>query len=124
MSQLAAPRTRDFDTVTLPDLLTMDLDAADFGVVLMDRDNQVVFYNRAESQAAGLPVEQVVGRRFFRDVAPCMNNAMVAGVFAQSGPVDHTLDYVLTLRMRMQPVRLRLLAAPGVDRRALLVDWV
>lgn len=46
-----------------------------------------------------------------------MNNFMVAHRFeeaAENGlPLDATIDYVLTLRMRPQRVQLRLLARPG-----------
>ena len=55
-----------------------------------------------------------------------MNNFMVAQRFADalaSGTtLDAAIDYVLTLRMRPVKVKLRLLAAPGVAIRYVLVQ--
>ena len=102
------------------------LDALDFGVIGMDSLGQVQRYNRFESQAAGLSRERVVGQPLFTVVAPCMNNFMVAQRFedaeAAQQPLDDTIPYVLTLRMRPAKVRLRLLYQPGMAQRFVLVD--
>ncbi|WP_345815384.1 hypothetical protein AAGS40_23670 [Paraburkholderia sp. PREW-6R] len=53
-----------------------------------------------------------------------MNNFMVAQRFedeAEAG-LDAIVDYVLTLRMRPTPVRLRLLAGAGSAARFVLVE--
>ena len=103
-----------------------DLDALDFGVIGIDESGVVVRYNSFESQAAGLSSQRVLGHPLFTVVAPCMNNFMVAQRFedalAVGGPLDATLDYVLTLRMRPVKVKLRLLAAPGGTTRYVLVQ--
>jgi photoactive yellow protein len=87
------------------------LDSLDFGVIRMDRATRVLAYNRVEVQATGLSATRVVGRRFFADVAPCMNNPTVAGRFVHQPELDEMLDYVLALRLKPVPVRLRLLAS-------------
>jgi photoactive yellow protein len=48
-----------------------DLDALPFGAIVVDRTGTILEYNAYESQLSGLPPERVVGRNFFRDVAPC-----------------------------------------------------
>ncbi len=100
------------------------LDELDFGVIGFDADERVDAYNRFESEAAGLARATVVGRLLFDEVAPCMNNFMVAQRFVDAAdaglPLDATIDYVLTLRMRPVRVALRLLATPG-GRRYVLV---
>jgi hypothetical protein len=62
----------------------------------------------------------------FTNVAPCLNNFMVAQRFEdaqdEGSALDDTIDYVLTLRMRPVKVKLRLLAAPGSDKRYVLVQ--
>jgi photoactive yellow protein len=110
----------------LAQLATDDLDRLDFGVIGFDRDSNVCQYNRTESDAAGLTPPRVLGQPLFTNVAPCMNNFMVAQRFEDAeddGTVlDATIDYVLTLRMRPVKVALRLLAAPGSAIRYVLVQ--
>jgi photoactive yellow protein len=102
------------------------LDALDFGVIGMDSLGRVQRYNRFESEAAGLSRERVIGHPLFTVVAPCMNNFMVAQRFEDAElehtPLDDTIPYVLTLRMRPVKVRLRLLYRPGMAQRFVLVD--
>jgi photoactive yellow protein len=103
-----------------------ELDGLDFGVLGFDAQTLVRRYNAFEAKASGLSPHRVVGQPLFTVVAPCMNNFMVAQRFedaAASGvPLDATINYVLTLRMRPVKVNLRLLAAPGIALRYLLVN--
>lgn len=48
-----------------------ELDALAFGVVTLDHRGRVIEYNDTESRLAGVPKEQVIGRNFFTDIAPC-----------------------------------------------------
>jgi photoactive yellow protein len=102
-----------------------DVDHLAFGVIGFDADCLVRVYNRVESAAAGLQPDRVLGHHLFESVAPCMNNFLVAQRFedaaAQAEPLDDTIPYVLTLRMRPTPVKLRLLAQPGMRYRYVLV---
>lgn len=98
-----------------------DLDGLEFGVVKLDRGGRVLAYNRYESDAAGLSRDRVIGRHFFAEVGPCMDNALVAGRFEGDGELDLELDYVFALRLRPEPVRLRLLQSAAAAERYLLV---
>ena len=51
-----------------------------------------------------------------------MNNFMVAQRLEDEPELDAIVPYVLTLRMRPTPVRLRLLASPAASRRYLLIE--
>jgi photoactive yellow protein len=110
----------------LAQLADGDLDRLAFGVIGFDSDTNVCQYNRTESEAAGLTPPRVLGQPLFTNVAPCMNNFMVAQRFEDAqddGTVlDDTIDYVLTLRMRPVKVALRLLAAPDCAIRYVLVQ--
>ena len=103
------------------------LDQLPLGVIAFDRsaDARVVRYNVAESRFSGLSTDRVIGQPLFELVAPCMNNYLVAQRFddtlADQTPLDETLDYVFTLRMRPTPVVLRLLFAPDVALRYVVV---
>ena len=102
--------------------LREDLDELTFGVVEMNDACEVLRYNIAESKASGLSAERVIGRHFFREVAPCTNNARVAGRFAQA-TLDDTIAYTFALRMKPVPVTLRMLRQADSDRMYLLVSW-
>jgi photoactive yellow protein len=115
----------DFDDpALLTRLETADPDAFEelpFGLITMDRSGIVTGYNTSESRFSGLRPERVVGRDLFVDVAPCINNFMVAERYWSEVSLDEQLDYVFTFRMRPAPVRLRLLAAAGSDRQYLAI---
>ena len=113
----------------LQDLATAPADTLDslaFGVIGFDAQCQVRQYNAFESQAAGLSPQRVLGQPLFTNVAPCMNNFMVAQRFedaaAAGESLDATIDYVLTLRMRPVKVKLRLLADPAQAVRYVLIQ--
>jgi photoactive yellow protein len=95
------------------------LDALPFGTVGLDADCAVQAYNATEARLAGLSGDRVLGRHFFHDVAPCMNNHLVAERLADTGELDETIPYVLTFRMRPTPVRLRL-----VRRAGAALSWI
>ena len=115
----------EFETVTLATLATLDedrLDTLPFGVVGLSPGSMVEVYNATESKLAGLPRDSVLGTHYFAVTAQCMNNFMVAQRLDDEAEIDATIDYVLTLRMRPTPVRLRLLKAAGVERRFILIQ--
>jgi photoactive yellow protein len=119
-----------FDTPNLAEQLDQctpeQLDALGFGVIGFGADTSVTLYNAFESQAAGLSPQRVLGQPLFTNVAPCMNNFMVAQRFEDAqednSVLDDTIDYVLTLRMRPVKVALRLLSNPGGASRYVLVQ--
>lgn len=126
---MSAPQLIRFDSpALLPSLCAASdgtLDELEFGTIGFDAEGIVRRYNRFESEAAGLSLARVVGHPLFTDVAPCMNNFLVAERFheamEQKAALDESLPYVLTLRMRPTKVRLRLLADPGERLRFVLV---
>ena len=119
-----------FDDRGLAELLDAcnqeQLDALGFGVIGFDADSIVRRYNACESQAAGLSPQRVIGEPLFTNVAPCLNNFMVAQRFEDAAldasELDDTIDYVLTLRMRPIKVKLRLLASAAGSSRYVLVQ--
>jgi photoactive yellow protein len=114
-----------FETVRLAELQTMRADACDrlpFGVVGLDAAGITKVYNATEARMAGLDPKRVLGVSFFDAVAQCMNNFMVAQRFEDEPELDAIIPYVLTLRMRPTPVRLRLLASRSAPIRFILVQ--
>lgn len=106
-------------------LISLDeeaLDDLDFGILGLDPEGIITVYNRHEERSSGLSRERVIGRHCFHDVAPCMNNFMVAERVDHERPLDVVIPYVLTFRMRPTNVRLRLLCAADVSQRWILIS--
>jgi photoactive yellow protein len=55
----------------LSDLAPQLFEALPFGGIQLAGDGTILAYNRAESALSGLAPEAVIGKNFFRDVAPC-----------------------------------------------------
>src|SRR5476651_231206 len=77
-------------------LLKTLFDALPVGIVVLDRHGDVVVYNREEERLARRSRERVIGRRFFRDVAPCMNVKELGLLFEGKigrEPIDVGIDF-------------------------------
>src|SRR5271154_4129554 len=59
------------------------LDALPFGAIQLTGDGVITGYSRGESALSGLAAKQVIGKHFFRDVAPCASVKEFAGKFAE-----------------------------------------
>lgn len=110
----------------LETLTPEQLDALPFGVIGFDDQGLVVRYNAYESGAAQFAAAEVLGQHVFIELAPCLNNYLIAGRFEEAlergEPLDELLPYVLTFRMRPTRVRMRLLARPGSTVRFMLIE--
>jgi photoactive yellow protein len=75
-----------------------ELDQLPFGAIVIDRAGIVVKYNAYESQLSGMSRERVIGRHFFREIAPCAAVAAFEGrlhtFVDESAPVSTTFTYV------------------------------
>jgi photoactive yellow protein len=115
-----------FEKITISTLASMPnerLDMLAYGVIGLDTEGIVLTYSATEARKAGLDREAVLGRSFFEEVGQCMNNFMVAQRFEDETFLDENIPYVLTLRMRPTPVRLRILAAPTERLNYILIQW-
>ncbi len=95
-----------------------ELNALDFGVVRVDNQGKILFYNRYESDLAGISPAEATGKNFFYDVAPCTNNRLFLGSF-QQGVRDAALHilffYTFTYRMKPTYVKVVLLKTKPDD---------
>jgi photoactive yellow protein len=100
------------------------LDGLPFGVMGFDSEGHVSCYNNHEAVASGFSPESVLGQHLFIELAPCLNNYLIAGRFEEAqlrgDSLDEVVPYVLTFRMRPTRARLRLLARPGHALRYVL----
>ena len=117
--------TPSFDSPDLPRWLETatndDLDSLPFGLIALNPDASVAWYNKVEARLSGLTPSRMLGRQFFTSVAPCTNNFMVAHRFETEPELDASIDYVFTVRLAPLKVRLRLLKRQGGTRWFLAV---
>ncbi|QDU84479.1 Photoactive yellow protein [Planctomycetes bacterium Pla163] len=95
----------------LADMSDAELDELEFGVVKIDDHGFVESYNRYESRLTGLASEDAIGRHFFRDIAPCTNNALFRGLFERGlaeNRLNHLFPYTFTYRMQPTNVKVHL----------------
>jgi photoactive yellow protein len=87
------------------------LDDAPFGIVQVDDDGVVQFYNQYESRLAEVDPEEAVGRNFFTQLAPCSSNRLFHGRFKKGmrkGMLDERFSYTFTYKMSPTLVQVRM----------------
>lgn len=103
-----------------------ELDGLPYGAILLDSAGSIVAYNDTESRMARLPVEAVIGRNFFTEVAPCTRVKDFEGRFrtlaAGEGPGLATFDFTFPFPFGAQRVAVLLTRgqSPGTVLMALL----
>ena len=111
----------DLDNV-MTKLSSAQIDGLAFGAIQLDRKGTVLTYNMTESAITGRRPEDVLGRNFFDEIAPCCNKAGFRGVFdagVARGDLSATFDYTFDYRMNPTQVRVQM-------KKALVGDtyWV
>jgi photoactive yellow protein len=79
------------------------LNNVSFGIIQIDDEGVVQFFNKYESKLSGVPPEEALGRNFFTQVAPCTNNRLFWGRFkrgVRQGSLDEMFTYTYTYKMR------------------------
>lgn len=67
-----AGREPDVDAVErIASMTRQEVDELPYGFVVLDAEGTILLYNRYEARLARLSADRVVGRNFFREVAPC-----------------------------------------------------
>ncbi|WP_298956228.1 histidine kinase dimerization/phosphoacceptor domain -containing protein [uncultured Methylobacterium sp.] len=102
------------------DALTPDqIDDLDQGVIQLDPEGTILIYNRAESRFSGRTPERVIGRNFFRDVAPCTRLPHFYGRFrdgVRRGALDETFTFVYGFDPKPMRMRITLCRSGRADR--------
>ena len=79
-----------------------ELDQLPFGAIRLDREGKILSFNQAEVDLSGRKKENVLGKNFFTDVAPCTNVQEFAGKFregVQAGRLHTVFPYVFDYKM-------------------------
>ena len=94
------------------------IDQLAFGAVQLDASGKVLTYNAAEAGITGRAAKDVIGKNFFRDVAPCTNSPTFKGVFDQGVQADNLntmFEYVFDYKMSPTKVKIHMKKAVAGD---------
>lgn len=105
--------TPDFDTPDLAHAVERmapeQVDVLPFGAIRLDAAGEVTFYSDRERRQSGYRKE-AIGRRFFTEMAPCMDNPAFRGRIDQAlarGKLDIAFDYIADLPSGARGVEIR-----------------
>lgn len=116
--------------VTYADLERIDaytqeeVDALPFGAIQLNREGIILKYNLYEGKLAGRDPQEVIGRNFFTEIAPCTNIQEFAGRFKQGiaeGHLSITFPYRFAFPSRSLDVEITMLASQQSDTGWILV---
>ncbi len=85
----------------------LELDQLPFGAIRLDREGTILSFNQAEVDLSGRKKENVLGRNFFTQVAPCTNVQEFAGQFREGvglGRLHTVFPYVFDYEMEPRHV--------------------
>lgn len=93
---------------TLANMDKNQLDNVAFGAIQLDANGLIQQYNAAEGDITGRDPSKVIGKSFFRDIAPCTNSPEFKGRFdegVKSGSLNTMFEY--TFDYEMQPTKVK-----------------
>lgn len=109
----------------LHELSGADLDAMPFGMIRLDRNGVIKAYNQWEAKLARRNANDVVGKNFFTDIAPCTNVIEFRGKLDElvNGPTkSHVLDYSFPFPWGIRRVRVRFVVESADERWVLVTN--
>lgn len=86
-----------------------------FGAILLDRAGGIVKYNKAESMIANRNPDDVIGKNFFNEIAPCAKGKRFHGEFLKfhrTGQVNVMFDYKFSYKGADVAVKIHLKSQP------------
>ncbi|WP_017431221.1 photoactive yellow protein [Vreelandella jeotgali] len=103
---------------TLSSMSENQLDDLAFGAIEVDAQGKILRYNAAESDITGRASSDVIGKNFFREVAPCTDRPEFRGRFEEGVRQDNLstmFEYVFDYRMTPTKVRVHMKKAISGD---------
>jgi len=88
-----------------------EIDKLEFGAIELDHKGTILKYNAAEGDITGRKPEDVIGKSFFDDVAPCTKSPEFQGKFNQgvaSGDLDVLFEYRFDYQMTPTKVKVHM----------------
>ncbi|MEO5816231.1 MAG: photoactive yellow protein [Gemmatimonadaceae bacterium] len=85
-----------------------EIDKLPFGAIQLDASGRIMTYNLMEGAISGRDPQAVIGKNFFRDVAPCTSTPGFEGVFYEGVKADNlNTMFQYTFDYQMTPTRVR-----------------
>ena len=113
-------------TQELFELTEREIDDLPFGLIAVDPDGTIEQYNSYESRLARLSKERVIGRNFFRDVAPCTAVQAFQGRFdrfvAEAGDGAESFEFVFKFPFGVQHVNITFLRSSKNRQIKILIN--
>lgn len=110
----------------LVDVPFEQLDAMPFGAIVVDLAGDILAYNQYEARLARQDREAVIGKNFFRDIAPCTSVRAFEGrlqAFAQTkSRVSERFQYFFPFAHGPVDVTITFLKLRGKDRILIAVE--
>lgn len=103
---------------TLASMDDKKLDGLAFGAIQLDAQGRILQYNAAEGDITGRDPKAVIGKNFFRDVAPCTDSKEFRGRFEEgvkSGNLNTIFEYVFDYQMTPTKVKVHMKKALSGD---------
>ena len=107
----------DIDNV-LSKLTAREVDQLAFGAVQLDGKGTILQYNAAEASITGRNQKDVIGKNFFRDVAPCTSTPAFKGLFdkgVREGNLNTMFEYTFDYNMSPTKVKIHMKKAIADD---------
>lgn len=82
-----------------------------FGAVQVDGSGKIIAYNEAEAGITGRKAADVIGKNFFKEVAPCTATPKFKGVFdagVKAGNLNTMFEYVFDYKMTPTKVKIHM----------------
>lgn len=92
-------------------LSAAEADTYPFGIIKVTDEGIIEIYNRYESELAGVPIKNAIGKNFFTQVAICTNNKLFYGRFkdgVSKKDLNLVFNYVFTYKMKPTNVTIHL----------------
>ena len=95
----------------LSEMSDKDIDNLAFGAINLDKNGKIISYNKAEGEITGRKPEDVIGKNFFTDVAPCTKTDDFFGKFQEgvkSGNLSTMFEYTFDYQMKPTKVKVHM----------------
>lgn len=103
----------------LADLPMAEVDALPFGAIRIDATGKIQTYNQYEARLSRLDANRVIGKNFFRDIAPCTAVQAFEGrmreFIASPNEVSASFDYFFSFAHDAADVTITFVKLPGND---------
>ncbi len=91
-----------------------DIDNLAFGAIKLDATGKILSYNKTEGDITGRKPEDVIGKNFFTEVAPCTNQPEFYGKFKEGvtkGNLNALFEYTFDYKMKPTKVKVHMMKA-------------